>query len=870
MSCDFSIGNYKHMKKTISKEDRIIIQKSFVPHSKDKDVYWTDGKIVASALYCFSEEPFQKKQHKDRVRSFSFINNPDGSIRWIFPSSSKRPGFLALYNVSSRKGRVLHLLIKLIFLFRLQSLIISGRFYLATSENILTENWKQNVDFDSFSVFTGTVGPNRKVLFALHKKDNTIGFVKHPVSYKSLCLVANEHSVLSALEGKGFLNMLVPNSKFLDDGDIFINNLNTKSAFSTCEFTNQHAKALGNLYQMESCKLAGKESSYYDSLLSMISGFEHDSHLPFHRELCNLVNELMMVMEFDKHVNFSLAHMDFTPWNMFTSKGDSSKLAVFDWELSRPQVPILYDLFHFIFQTGVLVERKSYQSILESVHDVIEKNEFVKEIIKKYQVDVSLHYRLYLLYNISYYINLYQKQEKLHVQVSWLAKVWLTALQSEVSIMSGKSLREVFIEDLFQFLDNREYAWLHSRGVKKEEIAFSSDLDLLLGESAQQDCLKFCNSHAFIKRVDVSRKSFMQTVEMFFTDGSFLSLDLITKLVRKNLVFMNAEEVLQGSIMNAEGIRLPKMEDDFNYILLFSTLNNSRVSSRYQHYYERIGFNKQTSLCQYAYEQYGIYAISMKQLFDEAFRYSAMIRKQIKSKRINSGFNYFNSTINYIVDTLKSFTFRKGFVVSFSGVDGVGKSTLIENVACYLKNNYRRKVVVLRHRPSLFPILSSFIYGQKEAEKRSVNNLPHHGNNRSLISSVVRFVYYYTDYLLGQFYVSVKYLLRGYVVLYDRYYFDFINDSRRSNISLSRKLVSWLYRFVHKPRYNFFFYASPEIIRARKQELSVSEIHQLTRNYLSTFESFSQKYAHSKYQSIENIDKEKTLQLVFNQLQHTL
>lgn len=858
------------MKKTISKEDRIIIQKSFVPHSKDKDVYWTDGKIVPSALYCFSEKPFQKKQQKDRVHSFSFINNPDGSIRWIFPLSSKRPGFLALYNVSSRKGRMMHLLIKLIFLFRLQSFIISGRFYLASSEDILAENWKQNVDFDSFSIFTGTVGPNRKVLFALQKKDKTIGFVKHPIGYKSICLVVNEHSVLETLSKSNFSNIIVPNSVYLGDGDIFINNLKTKSAFSTCEFTSQHARALDNLYQMGNSTSACKESAFYESLRNMISGFENDSHLPLHRELCDLVYQLMMVVDSEKKVNFSRAHMDFTPWNMFTSKGDSSKLAVFDWELSRPQIPLLYDFFHYIFQTGILVERKTYQSILQSIHNTIAENEPVKEIIKKYKLDIRLHFRLYLLYNISYYINVYQKQEKLHVQVNWLAKVWLAALQSEVSTMSGKSHREVFINDLFQFLQNKEYAWLHSRGVKKEEIAIGSDLDLLLSESAQQESLKFCSSHAFIKRLHVSRKSFMATAEMFFTDGSFLSLDLITKLVRKNLVFMDAEEVLQRSIMNAEGIRLPKMEDDFNYILLFSTLNNARISSKYQNYYERIGFNKQTSLCQFAYEQYGIYATSMKQLFDEAFRYSDMIRKQIKSKRINSGFNYFNSTIKYTADTLRSFTFRKGFVVSFSGVDGVGKSTLIENVACYLKNNYRRKVVVLRHRPSLFPILSSFLYGQKEAEKRSVNNLPHHGNNRSLISSLVRFVYYYTDYLLGQFYVSVKYLLRGYVVLYDRYYFDFINDSRRSNISLSRKLVSWLYRFVHKPRYNFFFYASPEIIRARKQELSVSEIHQLTRNYLSTFESFSQKYAHSKYQSIENIDKEKTLQLVFNQLQHTL
>jgi thymidylate kinase len=858
------------MNKSISQEDRIIIQKSFVPHTREKDACWTNGKISASKLYCFSEKPFQEKRQNDQLYSFSYINNPDGSIRWIFPTAYSRAGFLTLYNASSRKGRVLHLVFKLIFFLRLQFLITSGRFYLSSSENILSENWKQNLNFDSFSLFTGTVGPNRKVLFALHKKSETIGFVKHPVSYKSLCLVANEHSFLRAMEGEGFMNMLVPNSKFLGNGDIFVNNLKTKSSFSTCKFTSQHAKALENLYQVEDGKITCRESSFYASLRSMISSFENESQLPYHRELCDLVIRLLMSIDTDKKVNFSWAHMDFTPWNILSSKEGSSKLAVFDWELSQPQVPLLYDFFHFIFQTGILVERKSYQSILQSVHETIVKNKSLKDIITKYQLDLSLHYRLYLLYNISYYINLYQKQEKLHVQVNWLAKVWLAALQAEVSVMSGKSQREVFIEDLFQFLKERDYAWLHSRGVKKHKIAISSDLDLLLSESARQESIQFCNSHAFVSRIHASHKSYMSVLELFFTDGSFISLDLITKLVRKNLVFMDAGKVIERSVMTSDGVRIPKMEDDFNYILLFSLLNNSSVASKYQDYYGQINFHKQTKLCQFVFEQYGIYATNMKQLFNEAFRCSVLIRKQIQSKSINGGVNYLIHTINYIGDTLRSFTFRKGFVVSFSGVDGVGKSTLIENVARYLKKNYRKKVVVLRHRPSLFPILSSFLYGKKEAERRSVNNLPHHGNNHSLISSVVRFVYYYADYLLGQIYVSVKYLSRGYVVLYDRYYFDFINDSRRSNISLSRKLVSWLYRFVHKPRYNFFFYASPEIIRERKQELSVMEIDQLTRNYLSTFELFSQKYARSKYQCIENIDKEKTLKLVFNQLQHTL
>ena len=98
-------------------------------------------------------------------------------------------------------------------------------------------------------------------------------------------------------------------------------------------------------------------------------------------------------------------------------------------------------------------------------------------------------------------------------------------------------------------------------------------------------------------------------------------------------------------------------------------------------------------------------------------------------------------------------------IVTFSGIDGAGKSSIISAVQPLIEKTFRRPVVVLRHRPSVLPILSAWKLGKEQAEKASVAKLPRTGTNQSKMGSLIRFFYYYSDYLFGQYYVFWKYTL---------------------------------------------------------------------------------------------------------------
>ena len=207
----------------------------------------------------------------------------------------------------------------------------------------------------------------------------------------------------------------------------------------------------------------------------------------------------------------------------------------------------------------------------------------------------------------------------------------------------------------------------------------------------------------------------------------------------------------------------------------------------------------------------------------------------------------------------------KNKIITFSGVDGAGKTTILREFTKILEVKYKRQVKELRHRPSILPILSAIKHGKTLASEKTLEVLPRSGINKSKTSSLIRFTYYLIDYVLGQWFVYFKYTRKNILVIYDRYYFDFIVDARRTNIDLNSKFIKWFYRFVFKPDINVFLYASPEVILSRKQEMDRDSIEKLTKDYKILFEGYKQR-DNEVYMCIENIDMLKTLNSIENQL----
>lgn len=798
-------------------------------------------------------EGLNKIQHE-----FNYICNPDGTLRWVFPRGIKTPSYLNFYNSLGLKSKIYKAATHFLFKLGLQKKLFQGGFSLYQSGDNVVDQMLNTLKHDQYSIFTGTVGPLRKMQLEVSNKGHTTHFIKIPMTNDASLSLQNEYSQLCKIKKIKLHYVKTPDiHKFIDSENVAYGSVKPKKVDNQNDWTILHDLAIDEIIQNTVSHSTIAKLPIWEKLLKQLSYLNTVPDFKFDKYCLETLENLTKKINSHLQITVGLGHGDFTPWNMYLSK---EHVHLYDWELSQDQTPLFFDAFHYLIQKEVLINHTPPHVIKQKIDSWMKRSETLR-LSSKYNTDVRLNYRLYLITNFTHYLNIFQKQSRLHTQVQWLVKTWTYLIDEEMLQINRNVLRKEFIEEFITFLGDKKYALMRNIYGGTQNWPLASDLDIAMSAKDIKEVILYLKKHSKIRTINTLQQSFMSSVDIYFIDGSFLHLDLIHEFKRKDLVYMDMQEVLDHSEPNDEGIKIPREKDDAEYLLYFYQLNNASWPIKYREFFNK--FNE-FEYIDYFNEKLDLGLTKFEEIYNPNQRLRGDIIRYLKSQKSNSVLFRFVNKLIYVKDTAKRMLFQKGAIITFSGVDGAGKSTIINELKENLEVMFRKKVKILRHRPSLLPILSSFIHGKEAAEKIAAETLPRKGNNNSIISSLFRFSYYYIDYLLGQWYVYFKYISRGYIVVYDRYYFDFINDSRRSNINLSEGFISFLYKFIKKPLLNVLLYAPEAIILERKQELSAEEIQQLTKKYQSTFSKFSEQYPTGRYMAVENINKDATLgQILF-------
>lgn len=791
-----------------------------------------------------------------KAQTLRYINQPEGNMRWLYQGKDLK-SVLSFYNASGKRGKLISNAIKLISKLGLHRLASNGQLKIYGKEalkinQITTESW------DQYSIFMGTPGVQRSILVALLEKNKVAKFLKIATNEASTALIENEKEAIISQQANPSAYIKMPTINYAENTKgLMIENLQDETSERVDSFTSTHsAFAIENLEQ-NSEEVALNETSFWKETKAAFyqSRFSKNAQL---LELRMLGERIIHGMNEEVAVLTHWAHGDFTPWNMFLNDG---KIALYDWEMHRSQAPALFDLFHFHYQKGILMDHHSSKKIQQQLDETFLTNP-IQTVLKNKTIDVQLYQRLYLLTTVGYFMQVYDKQ-KLTIQNQWQIDTWREALNKELQLIeSNGNCRTYFINQVNEELQSTSHAYLKFDYNSLNEVPESSDLDIAISKKGIQQIVNFCENHSLIKRFTHHKKSFMSTLEIHFIDDRFLSLDLIHEFKRKHLTMLSVTELLQESFASNKGVMLPALKHDLAYAFSFYTLNDSAIPLRYHEFFNSQEADEKQAAIEYINQIYSTQFTGLTQLFTQGRESKNQIIKALNKVSIPS---LVRGKWNYYGDTLKDLINRRGFMVTFSGVDGAGKSTVIDIVKYNIERKYRKEVVLLRHRPGILPILSAIKHGKQTAEKIAGDTLPRKGSNNNPLSSIARFMYYYLDYMIGQVYVYLRYIVRGKIVLYDRYYFDFINDAKRSNIQINRNVAKALYLFVMKPKLNIFLYAEAETILARKQELNAADITEMSGNYRSLFDELKLKFKKSYYTSIENNILDETIAAVLKE-----
>jgi thymidylate kinase len=177
-------------------------------------------------------------------------------------------------------------------------------------------------------------------------------------------------------------------------------------------------------------------------------------------------------------------------------------------------------------------------------------------------------------------------------------------------------------------------------------------------------------------------------------------------------------------------------------------------------------------------------------------------------------------------------------IVVFLGVDGAGKSTLINSIV--KKNRYKFKKI--HFNPDYF----------KKKNKQIIN--PHLKKKRGKIFSCLKIMYWIINY---QIFKIINYNSKK-IFFFDRYIYDIIIDPLRYRFSLSNKLTKLIIKFIIKPDLIILLTGNPNKIYSRKKELKLKNMVRLNNKYMKFIKEFDQKIILNCFDKID-FNKNKVL-----------
>ena len=164
-------------------------------------------------------------------------------------------------------------------------------------------------------------------------------------------------------------------------------------------------------------------------------------------------------------------------------------------------------------------------------------------------------------------------------------------------------------------------------------------------------------------------------------------------------------------------------------------------------------------------------------------------------------------------------TQNSSIIVSFMGVDGSGKSTLIELLRKKLKNKFR-KIKYIHLRPYLILL-----------DKSTVQSNPHNSKATwPILLNFIRILYWLIIYRLF-FYLFAN--NSGQLIIFDRYAHDLMIDPIRYKFNLPKGITNFILNLFPNPSLWIVLNTPIKVLEKRKKELPTKELKKQIRSYLN-------------------------------------
>jgi thymidylate kinase len=404
---------------------------------------------------------------------------------------------------------------------------------------------------------------------------------------------------------------------------------------------------------------------------------------------------------------------------------------------------------------------------------------------------------------------------------------------------------EIFLKVFFEELNDANIRYCVLRNYEQlPNSTGGSDIDMWVHDGDIEQCI------AVLTRTSESAK--MQLVT-FFSDCTAIKVGCQNNIggvqidIFKGAIYYKQKVLVSGELIAANTKiynRIQVLGKEFGDLLALikELMNNSKIKDKYL---IPIYAKKDFYSIEYLKKVLPNFNDSFLHLFCECVKESSVMEKLHQLKNLGQkGLSDKNEKNGFALNMAKVkrlFGKRPGYVIVVEGTDGSGKSFIINSITPILNECFHNGVVYNHLRPNWLPDIAVVLGKRKkpqEGQEVKVVSDPHAGKQSCFMMSLVRWGWYMLDYTLG--FLKKVWLpihSKSKVFIFDRYYYEFYLDQKRSHV----KLPNWVVRvgefFLPKPDLILCLGGDPEKIYARKPETSLEEVQRQT----AVLKNFCQK-----------------------------
>ena len=408
------------------------------------------------------------------------------------------------------------------------------------------------------------------------------------------------------------------------------------------------------------------------------------------------------------------------------------------------------------------------------------------------------------------------------------------SIDGECQDPSPAYVKANFAHSLISALSNECQAYCMLTGYEELAESFDTDIDFMVN---QEDYRRMPRIIERISRMMDMR--LFQSVEHEMTARAFLlgsvsgtrltivRPDSASDYRHFGSLWLRASEVLEARRWHPRGFWIPSAAHEFAYYLI-KRLNKRDFRQEHGFRLHRL-YAEDSRACDLMIARFwsGQQRIALSRMavsddWAEIYMNLESFRKELRSNTAESFPQKVASSRKRALHFLGRIVRPTGGWIAFIGPDGCGKSLVISVIRQHFARAFR-EVQCFHLRPQLL---------RRKANAKGVVTDPHGQPARGLLASIAKVFYFVADYSLGYLFLIAPALRLTRLIIFDRYIYDLLVDSKRARYGGPAWLLRLAARVVPRPDLVVLLDAPAEVLWSRKQEVPFDEVVRQRTAYL--------------------------------------